>query len=141
MNPLIQPFETAAAQALTGLIISGGQKGNAAAIVKRANTALAVAAAVTALASGNPAPAIAALQGVLSNADMDPGVALAVQGVFQIGQQQLALAQTLGNLIPLAGATAEAIAANVANGVTSAANAEIAKYAPAGAAPAAAAPK
>lgn len=131
----IVPFEQAAAEAITGLIVTGGQKGDAAKIVKRAQTALAVATAVTGLASGDPAPAIAALQAVLSNANMDPGVALAVQGLFSIGQQQLQLSATLGKLIPLAGATAEAVATNVAAGITAAANAEIAKYGSAAPAP------
>jgi hypothetical protein len=126
----IVPFEQAAAEAITGLIVSAGQGGNAANITKRANTALAVAAAMTQLATGNAAPAIAAIQGILANSSMDPGVALAVQGLFQIGQQQLTLSASLGNLIPLVATTAEAVITNVAAGVTAAANAEIAKYAP-----------
>jgi hypothetical protein len=128
MSLSVVPFEQAAAEALTGLAITGGQAGNAASIVKRANTALAVAQAVQQLAAGNAAPAIAAIQTILANSSMDPGVALAVQGLFAIGQQQLQLVQSFGNLIPLAGATAEAVANNVAAGITAAANAEIAKY-------------
>ena len=124
----LTPFEQAAAEAATGLIITGGQKGNATAIVKRAQTALAVGTALQGLAAGNSAPAISALQAVLQSASFDPGVALAVQGLVTLGQQQLALVNQLGSLIPLAGLTAEAVATNIAAGVIAAANAELKRY-------------
>lgn len=128
MSLTIKPFEQLAAEAITGLIITGGQKGNATNIVKRATTALAVSTAFTDIASGNAAAGVAALQAAVSNSSLDPGVGLAVQGLFGIAAQQLSLASTLNNALPIFGASAEAVATNVAAGVTAAANAEIAKY-------------
>ncbi len=121
-------FEQLGATLLTGLIISGGQKGDPVKIVKRANTALAVATAVTALGDGDAAGGVAALQGILSDTNLDPGVALAVHGLFGIGAQQLALLSSLNKALPFFGASAEAVAMNIAAGITQAANAEIAKY-------------
>lgn len=124
----ITPFEQFIAEALTGLIITGGQKGDAVAITKRATTALNVATAITSIASGDAATGIAALQQAATNANLDPGVNLAVQGAFSFVVQTSALNGVLLNGLPIIGATTEAIAVNFAKGVTAAANAELAKY-------------
>jgi hypothetical protein len=128
MSLTVAPFEQVAAEALTGLIITGGQNGNAANIVKRATTALAIVAAFNAINSGNAAAGIAAIQAALSNANMDPGVNLALQGLFSIGSQMLALNANIAAGLPLVGTTIEAVVTNISAGVTAAANAEIAKY-------------
>ncbi len=124
----ITPFEQLIAEGLTGLIITGGQGGNAANIVKRANTALEVVSAFNAINTGNAAQGVGLLQAAMSNADLDPGVNLAVQGLIGLGVQALSLNSNLAAGIPLIGTTAEAITANVLAGITAAANAEIAKY-------------
>ena len=126
----IQPFETLIAEALAGAIISGGQKGNGPAIIKRAQTALAIASGFQQLAQGNAAPGVAAIQTALTNADLDPGVALAINGVFSIGAQQASLLASINAMIPGLGTVALTISENVATGVISAANAEIAHYTP-----------
>jgi hypothetical protein len=128
MSLNIVPFEQAAAEMITGLLITGGQKGNAGSIVKRANTALAVADAFTAINSGDPT-GVVALQSALGNSNLDPGVNLGLQSLLAIGTQQLAGLSGLNKGLPLIGATATAIAANILTGITAAANAEIAKYA------------
>jgi len=127
MSLNIVPFEQAAAEMITGLLITGGQNGNAESIVKRANTALAVAGAFAAINSGD-ANGIAALQAALGNANLDPGVNLGLQSLLAIGTQQLATLATANKGLPLIGATATAIAGNILSGITAAANAEIAKY-------------
>jgi hypothetical protein len=106
----ITPFEQFIAEALTGLIITGGQKGDAVAITKRATTALNVATAITSIASGDAATGIAALQQAATNANLDPGVNLAVQGAFSFVVQTSALNGVLLNGLPIVGATTEAIA-------------------------------
>ena len=134
MSLSIQPFESLLASAITGLIITGGQKGVAASIVKRANTALAIGNALSSLEQGNSAPAIGALQGVINNSDLDPGVAVAVKGAFTLISQQSALLASINGAIPGLGTVEATVAANISAGIVAAANAEIAKY---GTAPAA----
>jgi hypothetical protein len=124
----IQPFESLIASAITGEIISGGQKGNAASIVKRANTALAVATALQQFAEGNAAPGIAALGAALGSSDLDPGVSLAVHGLFALLGQQTALLASINSAIPGLGTVATTVSENVITGIIAAANAEIAKY-------------
>lgn len=128
MNLNIVPFEQAAAEMITGLLITGGQNGNAETIVKRANTALAVAGAFTAINSGDPS-GITALQSALANSNLDPGVNLGLQSLLAIGTQQLATLGTANKGLPLIGATATAVATNILAGIEAAAQAEIAKYA------------
>lgn len=122
------PIEQLVATGIAGEIISGGQKGNAAAIVKRANTALAVSAAFAQLSQGNAAPGVTALGSALSNSDLDPAVAIAVQGLFGIFAQQAALFLNINASLPGLGTVATTIMQNVASGITTAANAELAKY-------------
>jgi hypothetical protein len=124
----IVPFEQLIATALAGEIISGGQNGNAANIVKRANTALAVGTAVSQLGQGNAAPGVQALGVALASSNLDPGVSLAVQGLFGIASQQAELIAELNKAIPALSSQATTLIANVAAGVIAAANAEIAKY-------------
>lgn len=119
-----------AAEALAGLIISAGQKGNAANIVKRANTALEVGAALTALGNGDPTTGFNALNAALANSSLDPGIVLAFQGALSFGQQQVALAVNLNAFIPGLGATLDEVALNLGAAATTVGNAEIAKYAP-----------
>jgi hypothetical protein len=122
MNLSIQPFESLIASAITGEIISGGQNGNA------ANIVLQVATAFQQLSAGNAAPGVQALSAALSSSELDPGVALAVQGVFGIAGQQSALISAINSAIPGLSAVPTAIIANVTAGIVAAANAEIAKY-------------
>jgi hypothetical protein len=127
MNLALQPIETLLATGFAGAIISWGQKGNGPAIVKRANTALAVVAAGNALLAGNSAQGVQLFSSALQSSDLDPGVATAIQGLFSIGAQQLGLIATV-NGVTAAGQLAETVATNIAAGITAAANAEIAKY-------------
>lgn len=128
MSLNIVPFEQGLAEMITGLLITGGQNGNAQSITKRANTALAVARAFTEINNGDPA-GIALLQGALSNADLDPGVNLGLQSLLAIATQQLGTLAATNKGLPLIGATATAIATNVLAGITAAAQAELAKFA------------
>jgi hypothetical protein len=127
MSLNIVPFEQAAAEMITGLVITGGQNGNAANIVKRANTALAVAGAFTKINAGDPS-GIADIQAALTNSNLDPAVNLGLQSLLSIGTQQLAALAGANKGLPLIGATASAIAGNILTGITAAATAEIAKY-------------
>lgn len=129
MNLSIVPFEQLIAEGLTGAIISGGQGGDAAKITKRANTALAVIAGLNQINGGDAAGGVQALSAAISSADLDPGVSLAVQGLFTIAAKQAQLLASVGGTT-LIGGVAEQIYANVASGVSAAANAELAKYQP-----------
>jgi hypothetical protein len=127
MNLVIAPLETIAAEGLTGLLISAGAKGVPAAIVKRANAILAVVTSVTAINSGNTVAGLSQLSTALATSDLDPGEALALQGVVtQIATQASLLNNVLGSTI--LGTAGTAIYANIATGVTNACNAEIKKY-------------
>lgn len=130
MSLLIQPFEKTAAMLFAGLIISAGQKGDSVAILKRANTALAVSQGLSALAQGNATPGIAALESVLADQNLDPAVSASLTQAINLIIQQVSFVSLINSAIPLVGATAEIIAQNIADGVTAAANAEIAKYGP-----------
>lgn len=134
------PLETIAAEGLTGLLISAGAKGVPATIVKRANAILAVVTSVTQINAGNTVAGLTALSSALSTSDLDPGEALALQGVItQIATQASLLNNVLGSTV--LGTVGTAIYGNIATGVTNACQAEIAKYGTPAAAPAAVAPK
>lgn len=127
MSLTIVPFETFIAEALTGQIIRGGQGGNAAKIVSRANVALEVVQAAQAINTGNAAQGIALLTAAAAKADVDPAFGLAVSGAMTLIAQQAALVKNIAD-VTLLGQAADLIEANIASGVTNAANAEIAKY-------------
>lgn len=127
MSLTLQPIETLLTTGLAGAIISWGQKGNGPAIVKRANTALAIVASGNALIAGNATLGVQLLGSALNASDLDPAVATAIQGLFAIGAQQLGLLATLQGAT-VTGEFAETVATNIAAGITAAANAELAKY-------------
>lgn len=123
----IAPLETIAAEGLTGLLISAGAKGVPATMVKRADAILNVVTAVSEIDTGNTVAGLTALSSALATSDLDPGEALALQGVItQIATQ----ASLLNNLLKatVAGQLGSTIYANIATGVTNACKAEIAKY-------------
>jgi hypothetical protein len=127
MSLSISPLETIAAEGLTGLIISAGAKGVAATIVKRATAVLAIVTAISQVGSGSTVTGLSALNSALASSDLDPGEALALQGVLtQVANQASLFNSVAGG--SLAGVLASAVYANIAAGVTSACNAEIAKY-------------
>lgn len=128
MSLTIKPFEQLIAEALTGEIITGGQKGNAAAIVKRANTALAIAQGVAAISAGNAGPGVASIGAALASSQLDAGVALAINGLIAIAGQQVELFATINAALPMLGTVATSVIANVTAGIISAATAELAKY-------------
>lgn len=124
----IVPIEQATATLLAGIIIPEGQGGNAVNIVKRANSALAAAAAINSVSSGDAAGGLAAITTALNNSNLDPAVVLALQNLLVLGLQQVSLAKSIASVIPILGVTATAVLGNLAAGITAAANAEIAKY-------------
>jgi len=128
MSLTIVPIEEFSAQLLAGLIIPEGQGGVAAKITARAETALAVATVLNDIVSGNAEGGLAAFTALLNDPNMDPAVAGALQNLVQLGFSQAQIASNVQKLIPLFGANAIAVLTNIAKGVTTAANLEIAKY-------------
>lgn len=123
----IAPLETIAAEGLTGLLIKAGAKGVATAIVKRAKAILNVVTAVSAIDSGDTVNGLTSLSSALATSDLDPGEALALQGVItQIATQASLLNSVLKST--LTGEIASTVYANIATGVEAACKAEIAKY-------------
>jgi hypothetical protein len=141
MSLPIAPLETIAAEGLTGLFISAGAKGDATKIVARANGVLAIISAITQINNGNTVTGLTGLSSVLTSASLDPGEALALQGLITVIANQAALINTVVGGTVL-GTVLSAVYINISNGITSAANAELTKYGPVAAqAAAAAAPK
>lgn len=134
----IKPLETIAAEGITGLFIAAGAKGIAATIVKRATATLAIVTAVTQVATGTTVQGLNAISTALSSTDLDPGEALALQGVITTIANQAALMNSVlgGSLLGVVG---QAVYANISAGIIATCNAEIAKYGSAAPAPAAAA--
>lgn len=131
MPLIIDSAEVAAATILAGLIIAEGQSGDGPAILKRAQTALAVGESVAGLAEGNASAGIAALSAALANSDLDPAVILGLQSLVALGLQQAQIVVQLKGAVPLFGAQATEVLENVSAGIIAAANADIAKYTPA----------
>lgn len=128
MSITIVPFEQANAEFLTGIYCTVGAKGDAATITKRAQTALAVANALSDLATGNIAAASATILASVQSANLDPAMALALSNALQVLFVQWQALQAVNALVPLLSASADALISNFAAGVTAAANAELAKY-------------
>jgi hypothetical protein len=137
MSLTFAPLETIAAEGLTGLLISAGAKGVVATKAKRATAILAIVGAITQISSGNTVTGLQSLTGALGSSDLDPGEALALQGlVTQLANQASLVNSIVGGTV--AGTLAMAIYANIAAGITAACNAEIAAAAAAAPAPTAA---
>lgn len=124
---LTMSLETLAAEGFTGLFLSAGQKGDGAKITKRAQTVLEIVTALTAVEQGNTVQGTTTLTAAIGSSDLDPGEALALQGLFgQIAKQAAAIVDLENNTV--AGQIAATVYTNIANGVAAACNAEIAKY-------------
>ena len=135
MSLVIAPLETIAAEGLTGLLISAGANGVVATKAKRATAILAIVTAITQINSGSTVTGLSALTAALGTTDLDPGEALALQGlVTQLANQASLLNSVVGGT--LLGTVATAVYANIATGITSACQAEISAGATAAAAPA-----
>jgi hypothetical protein len=130
MTLSITPFEQLIAEAITGAIITGGQNGDAVKITARANAALSGIAGAEQILQGNAAQGVALLLSAAKTANLDPGVTLAIQGALALVVQQATLVNSV-TVGTLAGQVAVAVVNNVIAGATAAANAEIARYAPA----------
>lgn len=138
MSLTIVPFEQSFGTLAAGIIDTVGAKGDAATILKRANTTAAIAAALSDLATGNLTAATGAiLAAIQSNPNLDPAVALALVNVLQIVALQWQALQAVSSLVPFLSTSVEALIGNFATGLAAGAAAEIAKY---GAVPAAAIP-
>lgn len=118
------PIEQIIPALVTGQAISSGTT-DPVVINKRAQTALAVAKTFTDIAAGNAAAAQADFSAIITDPNMDPVVAFELQQALALALQQLSVANSLGNLVPIFGATALAIVTNVAAGITTGANLEI----------------
>jgi hypothetical protein len=121
MGLQLVPIEQAAASFIADRVIMKGSPAPAV-IQTRCATALKVAAAITDTVAGNAAQAQQDITAIIADPTMDPVLANDLQVVLAAGLQQLSLANQLGNLVPVLGATAQAIAANLAAGITTAAN-------------------
>ena len=132
-------FEVGAVEMLAGLLISSGQGGDAVKINARAQTALALAKLLSDTESGNGAQASADVLALVNTGNLDPGVALALTNYLAIGGGLLSQQANILKLLPLLGTANDVLVQNLIQGITAAANAEIAKY-PLPATPAAAAP-
>jgi hypothetical protein len=135
----IPPIEQASAEFLTTLAVTLGQAGNAQKILGRAQAAFVVGQGLQAIASGNLAQAATLLQSASAIANLEPGFALALNGLLSWVLVQAQAMQALAAGVPLVSSAIAAIGNNIAAGVTAAANAEITRYAnqPSAAAPAA----
>lgn len=89
----------------------------------RAQVALQVGAAFTAIASGDVAGGLATAQGAILGKVTDPGQVALVQGLFAVGVQQLQVASLASSAIPLLNATVTGVATEVAAGITAIASA------------------
>ena len=116
------------AQLATAVAISQGQGGDAQKILPRAESALTFGNALSEVAAGDVTGALAAATAALQKPGMDPAVAASLQQLLNVGFAQLQLAANVNALIPLIGATVEAVIGNIAKGVITAANIEISSY-------------
>jgi hypothetical protein len=124
------PIEQYTAQLAAALIISQGQDGDAQKILPRAQAALTWGNALAEVAAGDVTAALAAATAALQKPGMDPAVAASLQQLLSVGFAQLQLAENVKALVPLFGVTAAAVIDNISKGVITAANIEIANYAP-----------
>jgi len=130
MSFQIQPLETVLAIAATGIAIrkAGGDPIVPANIQTAANTALEVASVFSAFGqSGDLSAALQQIAQLAQNPNLDPTVALVLQNLFGIAEGFAQLPSTISKLL-LIGATAQAIANNIASGISQAANAYLQKY-------------
>lgn len=126
--PNLVPIGEYIAQLATAVAISQGQGGDAQKILPRAQAALTFGNALAEVAAGDVTGALAAATAALQKPGMDPAVAASLQQLLNVGFAQLQLAANVNALIPLIGVTAEAVIANIAKGVITAANIEISSY-------------
>ena len=126
--PNLVPIEQYTAQLAAAVAISAGQGGDAQKILPRAQSALTWGTAVSEVAAGDMTAALAAATAALQRPGMDPAVAASLQQLLSVGFAQLQLAANVNALVPLLGATVDAVIANVSKGVITAANIEISNY-------------
>lgn len=117
----IVPIEQTVAAVITDRIIVRG-KASQAQILARCATAIAYAQTLTDIADGNGAKAVTDFNGIISDPNLDPVIAMELQAVANAGLQQLAMAQQLNSFIPFFGLTLSAFFTNLAAGIASAAN-------------------
>lgn len=127
MSITIQAPAQALATAITTFAITFNQKGNAAAIVGRANAALIVGQA---LASGNLATVAAAVQTAVNIQGLEPGYALALQSLGNLLITEMQALLAIQQATPLVSELTQAVESDVSAGMIAAANAEIAKWTP-----------
>jgi len=84
----------------------------------RAQVALKVAAALSAVASGDVTGALATAQAALLTKVTDPGEVALVNGLFAIAGPQLQVAAQAESVIPFLAETLEGVAAEAATGIT-----------------------
>lgn len=125
-------FVTPLIQFVTGKIIEAGTSGNATKQAARAQELEAINAALLQIDQGNSAGTIA-LASALNTSALSPGEGLALQSLFAIIGQQLAVIDTVagGTLL---GVEASAVATAILNAANETAQAYIAKAPPVAAA-------
>lgn len=126
MSITIKPIEQLGAEALTLLALHANSP-SATTVAARAQNALKLAAVVAAVGAGNADGAMTALEAVTTSSD--PGVQQFISDFYSQAQSFLQFQLQLNAATPLIGAAAQAIATNVAAGITSVATAYIPKAA------------
>jgi hypothetical protein len=118
-------FITPLIEFVTGKIIESGTSGDATKQAARATELVAINAALLQIDQGNPAGTVA-LAAALNTSALSPGEGLALQSLFAIIGNQLALVNSVagGTLL---GTAATAIATSILNAATTTAQAYIAK--------------
>jgi len=128
------PVEQALAAIITDRIIVRGSA-TPAQILVRSATALAYAGTLADIVAGNGAKAVQDLNGVLADPSMDPVLASELQALAGAAIQQVTIASSVSNLVPIFGAGVQAVLTNLGAGITSAANTLIAANQPPAGAP------
>lgn len=113
----IKPFEQIVAEFDTLVAIHLGAK-SAADLSARAATALQVAGIFAALGSGDVTGAQTALQTLVTSATQDAGTQQFMGDALQLGATLLQTQLAVNAAVPVLGTAAQAIAANIAAGMT-----------------------
>lgn len=117
MSLTIKPFEQIVAEFDTLVAIHLGAK-TAADLSARAAIALQVASIFGALGTGDVTGAQGAIQTLVTSATTDAGTQQFIGDALQLGSTLLQTQLAINSAVPILGAAAQAIAANIAAGMT-----------------------
>jgi hypothetical protein len=124
---LFKPFEQIISELATTAAIKIGAKSNTD-LAARAGAALAVGSVFKTASTGDISTAALQLQALLTNPNMDPGIAKVVTDLANLGDAFLQAESAALQATPVVGQGLDAIFGNIAAGMTSTASTYIAKY-------------